>query len=152
MLIHNEAQIEQYFDLIKKGEIDDVFLQLLKYARDKHPEPFITHEAERDIGLGEKSATGRIAELQDVGLIKPIGKRKFRWISKKGKKKQSTVSVWLFVQNPKERKDLADRRYFGKFEKWKKYGWKRFSPLLVQIIERDFKKPDPEAGDQLKLL
>lgn len=140
--VYNEAQILTYGQNIESGKFAHDLAKIIQYAI-KKPDGFITHEVERDVILDEKSATGRISDLQDLGLLKKIGKRKLS--------KNSTCSVWQYVHNPHERRKLIQKRYFAKWEKWKRRGWKWFKPFLAEIVEKDFKPLPPEEGDQLNL-
>lgn len=111
----SKAQKQSYLEQVVSGNTNTVAAKVLHFIMN-NPESDFT-DVMNALHLKSHSATARIAELHDAGLIK---------ISKEIRIAGHKHSMYVFVQEPSEQKKIKLERRIEKFNNWVKLGENKF--------------------------
>ena len=139
-----KARVQTWIDQVESGNVKNNTARVLNYIKDKTGYYFnrdlfnegqiigvtIT-EIKSDLRLAHPTATSCITNLSDAGLLKEIGQAKETY-TKNDKERTTTYTLYTYVYDRNERKELARRRAFNKFTDWLDRGIKEFSDYLTE--------------------
>ena len=129
MSIHNEAQIETYLKQIANGNIKNCTLKILKLLKDQYPAGKIRTFIAANVGVKEGTASARLSDLQDIGIVYTDEKLSFD---------DSANSIFEYVADPEKRKKYARERLRNKYLIWKKRSETIFKDFVEHIVEKDY--------------
>ena len=121
-------RVKALLNQIHSGKMQSDMVRILYYIK-KHP--FTTlPEIERKLNLLNQTASPRISDLLDLGLIEESGE------TKKG---NSTYSYFRFQPDPNKQTKNAFERKKIKFNHWRKKGLSQFKDLINSNLIKELK-------------
>jgi DNA-binding transcriptional ArsR family regulator len=111
-----KAKMKTFINQLLSGNIKTKQEICLKYIKDNSP---ISSNAmtdiitmKRELNMAHQSLTGALSVLEDCGLIKVVGEKTYKEI------KNSSYSIYEFVDAEEERMLLIEQRHMDKFLMW----------------------------------
>jgi Fic family protein len=135
-----KASVQTWIDQVESGNVKHNTAKVLNYIKrntERNNDLFsqlvgvtIT-EVKNDLRLLHPTATSCITNLADAGLIKEIGQAKETY-TQNDKERTTTYTLYTYVYDRNERKELARLRAFNKFTDWLDRGINEFNDYLTE--------------------
>lgn len=107
------AKIQALEKQIESGNIKTLHAKILHFAQKK--KFFYIREVEKELGIARSTATARISELEDLGLIAYQYAMKTKYAPDK-------QGMFKYLDDDGERRKHAWKRHYDRRKKWLKYG------------------------------
>lgn len=117
-----EAKIKALEEQKKSGKMLSDKQKILKYAMEK--KHFFLPEVIKDLKILHKTATGRLSDLEDIGVLTKSNRLKTKYSGK--------YSCYTYISSPIKQIQLAHERKMKKFNQWMKKGKNDFSELITK--------------------
>lgn len=117
-----ETSIKSLMKQIESGKLKSDKAKILNYA---YRGPFTMVDVMDELHYTHPTASGRIADLLDLGLLRPMGTR---YIGHK----DSEYNLYTLVTDKDTQRRLQRERKREKYNQWKKRGMMQFGDFLEE--------------------
>jgi predicted DNA-binding transcriptional regulator len=121
-----KAKVETWLEQLRTGAIKSNLVRVLAHIKSKDFGTTI-YEMRKELGMSHQSLTATISMLADEGLLMDTGviQRETSW-----------YTIYIFVEHPNVRRELAEKRHREKFIQWVERGLKEYESLMYSDTKR----------------